>query len=79
MSSHPDLLSLSDAELEAVMAHAAPLAPSARAAFLIDVASELKRHAETGPGIVSRICRDVQRRHFSPPIMGRPSSVQQLN
>jgi hypothetical protein len=73
--SHADLLSLSDAELEAVMQHAAPLPPSSRAAFLIDVAAELKRHAETGPGLVSRVCRDLQRRHFHPPILDH----QQLN
>jgi hypothetical protein len=77
MSSHPDLLSLSDDELAAVMAHAQPLAPSARAAFLIDVAAELKRYQEVGPGLVGRICRDAQRRHFDPPIMGRPSGGHQ--
>jgi hypothetical protein len=68
MSLHADLLSLSDEELAAVMAHAQPLPPSSRAGFLIDVASELKRHTETGPGLIGRICRDLQRRHFHPPL-----------
>jgi hypothetical protein len=60
------------------MAAAGPLSPRARDVFLQEVAVELRRYQEIGPGLVGRIVREVQRRHFDPPIMGRPSGHQQL-
>jgi hypothetical protein len=67
MSSPADLLSLSDDELEAVMAAAVPLAPRSRDVFLREVAAELRRYQDIGPGLVGRVCRELQRKHFDPP------------
>ena len=61
------MISLSDTELDIVMAAAAPLLPQSRDAFLRAVAGALAQHPQLGPGIVCRIAREMQRRHFSPP------------
>ena len=58
---------LSDSELDAVMAAARPLAVERRDAFLQQVAITLQRCGEIGPGVVHRICAEVQRVHFDPP------------
>ena len=63
----PVLLSLDDSELSAIMASAQPLAPPDRDLFMRDVAAELAKHSERGPGLVGRICATTQRRYFSPP------------
>ena len=63
-------LALSDEQLDIVMAACRPLAPHQRNAFMTDVANALAGHQELGPGVVSRVCRDVQRRHFDAPDLG---------
>jgi hypothetical protein len=60
-------VSLSDDELAVVMDAARPLSPKARHAFLIDVARELAKHRELGPGSIHRLVREMQRRHFDAP------------
>jgi hypothetical protein len=50
-------ISLSDAELDAVMAAAQPLHPMDRSAFLSSVAYRLKKPV-TGPGTTNRIIRE---------------------
>ena len=62
---------LSDAELDAVMAAARPIAVGRRDAFLQEIAIMLHGCVEIGPGAVHRICAEVQRRHFDPPDLGR--------
>jgi hypothetical protein len=61
---------LSDSELDAVMAAARPIPIERRDAFLQQVAAEL-RGREIGPGLVHRICAEVQREHFDPPLETR--------
>jgi len=61
---------LSDSELDAVMAAAQPLAVERRDAFLQQVASALQGCGEIGPGVVHRICAELQRAHFDPPDLG---------
>jgi hypothetical protein len=60
-------LGLTDAELAAIMAAAAPLQPRDRDQFLRDVASELARYPEVGPGVIHRVVAKIQRAHLNPP------------
>jgi hypothetical protein len=63
------LLALSDDELQIVLTAAKPLQAHQRAAFLEEIATELAKHGGVvGPGLVSRLAREIQRRHFDPPI-----------
>ena len=59
-------LALSDAELQVVLDAAAPLLPQDRDSFLREVAAELARYPEIGPGIVGRVVRDIQRQYLAP-------------
>jgi hypothetical protein len=61
---------LSDDELDSVLAAARPIAIERRDAFLQQVAAEL-RGREIGPGLVARICRELQRQFFAPPDLSR--------
>ena len=53
-------VSLTDDELAIIMDFARPLAPLARSAFLNALSIELGRERQLGPGLVSRICRNLQ-------------------
>jgi hypothetical protein len=64
-------IKLSDDELNAVMAAARPLDVRVRDAFLQQVASELARCDEVGPGVVHRVCAAAQRAFFDAPDLGR--------
>ena len=55
-------LSLTDDEMNAVQAAAAPVHPQQRDAFLRALADELGRHATIGPGLVFRCAAELQRR-----------------
>ena len=69
-------LKLDDAELDVLMSAAAPLEPHRRDAFVTEVAAELARYPELGPGVVHRVCRDLQRRHWDAPQLGHsPGAV----
>jgi hypothetical protein len=60
-------ISLSDAELSAIMAAARPLQIHQRDAFLRDIATELAALPVIGDGALHRIITMVQRRHFDAP------------
>jgi hypothetical protein len=64
-------IKLTDAELDAVMAAARPLAPHQRDAFLQRVAELLRTCGEVGPGSVHRAIAEAQREHFDPPVLER--------
>jgi hypothetical protein len=58
-------LAFTDDEIEVVLAAARPLAPSDRDAFLQSVAAELRNMGgELGPGVVHRVCREMQAASF---------------
>jgi hypothetical protein len=57
---NPKPLSLSDAELDAVMRAAAPLHQIDRSAFLVAVAERLGFESTVGPGTVNRIIRELK-------------------
>jgi hypothetical protein len=63
----PMPLALSDEELAAVMGAAKPLPARDRAAFLEDVASELAKFPEIGPGVIGRVTARLQREHLIRP------------
>jgi len=56
-------LALSDDELSAVQRAAAPVHPQQRDAFLKALAEELAQHPTVGPGLVHRLCADLQKRY----------------
>jgi hypothetical protein len=60
---------LTDAELDAVMAAARPLAVDRRDAFLQRVASTLRDCVEVGPGSVHRAIAEAQREFFDAPVL----------
>ncbi|MGO4506017.1 hypothetical protein AB4Z51_03285 [Bradyrhizobium sp. 2TAF36] len=61
------MISLTDDELGIVMEAAKPLQPHQRSAFLADVADELARYPELGPGVIHRVTAKLQREHMNPP------------
>jgi hypothetical protein len=61
------MISLSDSELAAVMEAARPIPPRDRDQFLRDVAAELARYPELGPGIIGRVTAKIQRQHLNAP------------
>jgi hypothetical protein len=65
------MVSLSDTDLSAVMDAARPIPPPSRDRFPREVAAELAKHPELGPGLVARIVRELQHRHMVAP---RPKS-----
>jgi hypothetical protein len=63
----PPPLALSDDQLSIVLCAAEPLHPRDRAAFAAAVAQVLAGQAVVGDGIVSRTCRELQRRFMTAP------------
>jgi len=61
------MLALTDAELSAVRRAAAPVHPRQRDAFLKALASELEQHPVVGPGLVHRLCADLQKPYVTAP------------
>jgi hypothetical protein len=59
---------LSDDEREIVFTAAQPINRARRDAFFAYVAEELGKLAIIGLGNVARVCREVQARHFDPPL-----------
>jgi hypothetical protein len=72
-------LSLTDDEMNAVQAAAAPVHPLQRDAFLKALAAELEKHPAIGPGVVHRCAAELQKtlswrrtvNRRSPPLRGR--------
>jgi len=69
-------ISLTDAELDVVLAAASPLQPQDRDAFLRQVADNLSATTEPiGPGTIYRAVLLAQRQHFHPPDLARSNDV----
>jgi hypothetical protein len=62
------IVALSDAQLTAIMQLARPLSPDQRSTFLEMVATKLNGCGEIGDGALFRLCRELQRQVFSPPL-----------
>jgi hypothetical protein len=58
---------LTDYQVGLVLSAARPLPIQDRDAFLDDVAAELAACPELGDGVVSRTCRELQRKYYDPP------------
>jgi hypothetical protein len=63
----PLLVSLSDVEMDRLLQAAQTIAPDRRPAFLQDVADELAKHPEPGPGVTHRAIAAAQKKHFDAP------------
>jgi hypothetical protein len=63
----PTPISLTDAELTAVMDACRPLAPHARDRFLRQIAEVICALPERGDGAIHRAIRSVWREHFDAP------------
>ena len=59
------MISLSDDELAAVMEAARQIPARDRDQFLRDVAVELAKYPELGPGVIGRVCSKLQRAHLN--------------
>jgi hypothetical protein len=72
----PAPLNFTDDQLDMVFRAAQPLTPNERAAFLEDLASVLRESPHLGDGQLYRTIREVQRRHYDPPLtaggVGKP-------
>jgi hypothetical protein len=64
----PAPLSLSDAQLNAIIAASTPLPPDLRGAFLAACANEISALPMIGDGNLHRLVMVVQRRYFRPPL-----------
>jgi hypothetical protein len=58
---------LSDEEMSALYRAVAPIAVHLRDAFQQDLADELRRYPEIGPGLTYRAIVMLQRKYFDPP------------
>jgi len=58
---------LTDSELAAVLDACRPLQPRSRDQFLRDIAAELASLPVLGDGVVFRVIRAVQKKHFDAP------------
>jgi hypothetical protein len=67
-------LALTDRQLDIVLAAAEPLQRWQRPAFLEAVSLRL-RGKELGDGLVSRVCRDMQRQFLVPPDLSRATGT----
>jgi hypothetical protein len=56
------------ASYNVIMAAAQPLARDRRDAVLEEVAEVVRKTGANGEGELHRICRELQRRHFDPPL-----------
>jgi hypothetical protein len=72
-------LSLSDDELAALMTAARPIPPRDRDQFLRDVAVELAKYPEVGPGIIGRVCSKLQRQHLNSSSRNKFSTTRSCN
>jgi hypothetical protein len=63
----PTPVALTDAQMMAILAAAAPLAAHDRNPFLLEVAQLLQALPEVGDGALHRVIMQVQRKHFDPP------------
>jgi hypothetical protein len=71
MPSRP--LALSDDQLTTIMRTAQPIAPNLRPAYLEAVARALHGR-ELGDGLVARVCAELQREFFDPPVIEKVPS-----
>jgi hypothetical protein len=71
-------IALSDAQLDTIFHLAGPLPPQDRDAYLREVAAALDGREEIGDGFVARVCAEVQRRFWHPPVEHRGQAMSAL-
>jgi hypothetical protein len=68
-------LALTDEQITTVMGLARPLLPDQRAAFLEMLATKLNGQRDLGDGALYRLCRELQRELFDPPLQSHHGRV----
>ena len=61
-------IALSDTQMDTIIRLAGPLPPPDRDVYLREVAAALDGREEIGDGFVARVCAEVQRRLWHPPL-----------
>jgi hypothetical protein len=61
-------IALSDTQMDTIVRLAGPLPPPDRDVYLREVAAALDGREEIGDGFVARVCAEVQRRLWHPPL-----------
>jgi hypothetical protein len=69
------MLALSDEELDVLFNLSAPIEPAMRDAFLRAVALELERYKpeQLGVGLITRVCRPLQKEFVRAPVARGPA------
>ena len=66
---------LTEEEIEVLRSAAAPISPRRRSYFLEEVDARLAGRA-AGPGLVARICRELQPKYLNAPPTAEPATVR---
>jgi hypothetical protein len=69
-------IALSDTQMDTIVRLAGPLLPPDRDVYLREVAAALDGREEIGDGFVARVCAEVQRRLWHPPLNEQPPRRQ---
>jgi hypothetical protein len=69
-------IALSDTQMDTIVRLAGPLPPPDRDVYLREVAAALDGREEIGDGFVARVCAEVRRRLWHPPLNEQPPRRQ---
>jgi hypothetical protein len=72
-------LRLTDEQITCIMQLSRPLLPDQRVVFVELLVSKLNGHCEVGDGQLHRLCAEIQRQLFDPPLsthVGTPQHVR---
>jgi hypothetical protein len=68
-------IALTDEQITTIMQLTRPLQPDQRVAFFEMLAAKLNGRREIGDGTIYRLCRELQREVFAPPVIERTGSI----
>jgi hypothetical protein len=68
-------IALTDEQITTIMQLTRPLQPEQRVVFFEMLAAKLRGRSDLGDGAIYRLCRDLQREVFDPPVIERTGST----